>query len=88
MSNHANALLSITPNPSNGLVTLNTESLSGLTSIQVIDLSGKEVYNKNIMAGKGLKNTTLDLQNIADGHYLIKVVSNQQVQTGKVIINH
>ncbi len=82
------ATFSISPNPSNGLVTLNTESLNGLTSVEVIDLSGKQVFSKNIVAGKGLKNTTLDLQNIADGHYLIRVVSNSNVQTGKVIINH
>jgi PKD repeat protein len=85
---NTNAIVSISPNPSNGLITLNTESLNGLTSIDVLDLSGKLVFTKNIVAGKGLKNTTLDLQHLANGHYMIKVLSNSQVQTGKLIINH
>jgi PKD repeat protein len=87
-SAETSALVAISPNPSNGLVTLNTEALTGLTTVEVIDLSGKQVFSKNFVAGKGLKNTILDLQNIADGHYLIRVVSNSNVQTGKVIINH
>ena len=80
--------LFVTPNPSNGFVTLNTELWSGLTNVEVVDLSGKQVYSKSLMAGKGLKSTTLDLQNVANGHYLIKVVTNNNVQTGKMIINH
>ena len=83
-----NALLMVSPNPSNGLVTLNAESLNGLTYVEVLDLSGKQVFSKNIVAGKGLKNASLDLQNVADGHYLIKVVCDNMVQTGKLIINH
>ena len=84
----SSSLLTVTPNPSNGLVSLNIENLNGATSIQVIDLSGKQVFNKNLVAGKGLKNTVLDMQHIADGHYMIKVISDNQVQTGKLIINH
>ena len=84
----SSSLLMVTPNPSNGLVSLNLENLNGATSIQVIDLSGKQVFNKNIIAGKGLKNAVLDLQNIANGNYIIKVISDAKVQTGKVIINH
>ncbi|HRG59506.1 MAG TPA: PKD domain-containing protein [Bacteroidia bacterium] len=83
-----NAVLAITPNPSNGFVTINTESFIGTTNVELFDLSGKSVYSKNIMVGKGLKNTTLDLQNLANGNYLIKVVSENHVQTGKIIINH
>jgi PKD repeat protein len=80
--------VTISPNPSNGLLVLNTETLNGLTTVEVIDLSGKQVFSKNFVAGKGLKNTTLDLQNIADGHYLIRVISESKVQAGKMIINH
>jgi PKD repeat protein len=80
------ANIAISPNPSTGLVVLNTESLNGLTTVEVIDLSGKQVFSKSFVAVKGLKNTTLDLQNIANGNYLIRVISESNVQTGKLII--
>ena len=80
------ANIAISPNPSTGLVVLNTESLNGLTTVEVIDLSGKQVFSKNFVAVKGLKNTTLDLQNIANGNYLIRVISESNVQTGKLIM--
>lgn len=83
-----NVKFGVSPNPSNGLVTLNTENFIGLTSISVIDLSGKEVYSKSIFAGKGLKNATLDLQHLANGNYMIKVISDSEIKTGKMIINH
>jgi PKD repeat protein len=89
IENAANASsFSLTPNPSNGIFNLNTDMLNGLTQIDVVDLSGKQVFNKNINVNKGLKNITLDLQHVANGHYLIKVISNNNVQTGKLIINH
>lgn len=84
----SNVILGITPNPSNGLVSLNTEALQGSTSITIFDLSGKQVYTKSIVTGRGLKNTLLDVQHIADGHYLVKVVSDSKVQTAKLIIAH
>lgn len=80
--------IAIIPNPSNGIFSLNTNWIQGASSIQIIDITGKLVQTQTINTTKGQKSVSLNLQDVADGSYLVRVVSNQRVQTVKLLLNH
>lgn len=80
--------LSIVPNPSQGEFNINTNWLQGSSQIEVFDITGKNVHSQTINTTKGQKSVSIDLHVIADGSYLVRVVSNQRVQTVKLLVNH
>jgi PKD repeat protein len=80
--------ITIIPNPSNGIFSLNTNWIQGASSIDIIDITGNLVQSQTINTTKGQKSVALNLQDVADGSYLVRVVSNQRVQTVKLLVNH
>lgn len=80
--------ITIVPNPSNGIFNLNTNWMQGSSVVEIIDITGNLVQSQIINTTKGQKTVTLDLQGVADGSYLVRVVSNQRVQTVKLLVNH
>lgn len=80
--------LSVVPNPSQGEFSINTNWTQGSSQIEIFDITGKNVYVQTINTTKGQKSVLIDLHDIADGSYLVRVVSNQRVQTVKLLINH
>jgi len=80
--------ITIVPNPSNGIFSLNTNWIQGASSIDIIDITGNLVQSQTINTTKGQKSVALNLQDVSDGSYLVRVVSNQRVQTVKLLINH
>lgn len=80
--------ITIVPNPNNGIFSLNADWMQGLSQIEVIDLTGKLVHSQTINTTKGQKAATINLQDVADGSYLVRVVSDQRVQTVKLVVNH
>jgi hypothetical protein len=73
--------LSIYPNPSNGIFTMN---FSGENSRDVVvyDLMGNVVFEKNNTTDAMV---TLDLSTNANGIYLVKVVSNGEIISKRII---
>jgi hypothetical protein len=53
-----------------------------------MDITGKIIYSQTINTTKGQKSVTIDLTDVADGSYLVRVFSDQRVQTVKLLINH
>ncbi|MEY5048328.1 MAG: hypothetical protein RLZZ175_1687 [Bacteroidota bacterium] len=74
-----NNLFTIFPNPNNGTFTVNTNNEN--CSVEVSNITGEIVYQTALN-----ETTKLDLQNLAKGLYLIKVVSNEKSETKKLVI--
>jgi predicted outer membrane repeat protein len=70
----------ISPNPNNGTFTIDLKEENKLI---ITDALGRKVYEKTLQLGK----QKIDLQNENSGVYLITLISNNQSQTGKLILN-
>lgn len=81
------ALFNISPNPGNGTFALN---LSGLNAehavIKVYNLVGQELYKTDVDIVGGTVTKELQLSDVANGVYLVKVTANQHTLTKKVVI--
>lgn len=80
-NNSLNDLVSLYPNPSNG--TLNVNNLEVNSTIEVFNVIGEKVLNSNLLKG----NNTIDLSNLSNGSYFVKLNSNNQILTKKVILS-
>ncbi len=75
----ANELVKFYPNPSNGLITI---SLPQIAKITISDLSGKVVYTSTLNDGE----STINLNNLSSGIYLINFVGDSLNKTDKIIL--
>lgn len=75
----ANELVKFYPNPSNGLITI---SLPEIAKITISDLSGKVVYTSTLNNGE----STINLNNLSSGIYLINFVGDSLNKTDKIIL--
>ncbi len=80
--------ITIVPNPTNGIFSINADWMQGVSSIEIIDITGKLIQTQTINTTKGQKSVVLNLQDVTDGSYLVRVVSSQRVQTVKLLVNH
>ena len=74
-------VISVFPNPSNGVFTV-TGTVAG-SDLRVTDLAGKTLFQKAADDGK----TELDIGNLKEGIYLLKLRTNERIQTKKIIKN-
>ena len=76
---------SIFPNPTNGEFSITFESEAQNASVNIIDLNGKLVYNntRNVSAGEIVN---ISLLNLPEGMYLVNILSDNQTQYSKLII--
>ncbi len=72
--------ISVYPNPSNGIFNVKTSS-NDVSNIYIYDMSGKIIYS-NIL---NTDVNTIDISNQANGLYLIKVQTNDEIIIKKVI---
>lgn len=70
------------PNPARE--ELKIEGESGITGITVYDASGRII--KRVASINELKFTTIDIQNIPAGYYIVKIESNEYSETQKLIV--
>lgn len=61
---------------------------SGPASLQLIDLQGRIRYQGMMNTVKGKNFKTLDISNLSNGVYFLRVQSGSQVQTTKIFLNH
>jgi len=74
--------IQVYPIPSKGNITIQPVSkLSGITDFSISDMSGK-LLNKGILRGT----TTINIENLASGFYLLNVKNGDLVITKKIII--
>jgi len=80
------AAMAIYPNPSTGEVTLN---VSGITASQVqvrmVDAMGRQLMNKQV-AMDGFYSAELNLNDLANGLYLVEIVYNGEALTQRLMI--
>ncbi|HMI07566.1 MAG TPA: T9SS type A sorting domain-containing protein [Flavobacterium sp.] len=67
------------PNPVKDI--LNLSATGNITNVTVFNILGQEVYTKSINAPK----SQIDLSNLSKGTYLVKVTTDNQMKTIKVI---
>jgi hypothetical protein len=69
------------PNPADKLVNINT-SLDGVTTLDLLDLQGKQVKP----SVNFIQNTTIDIEELPAGMYLIRFVNNNTERTVRISI--
>jgi len=75
-----NRLFTISPNPSYGMLTLNLDKLSTV-SYKIADIAGRVV-----LSGKSNGNSTLNLNNLNKGIYLMSVTTGTKTESQKFIL--
>jgi hypothetical protein len=76
-----NNTISIFPNPTSGI--LNVTSTEASSSIEVINVIGEKVYSNTLVKG----NNSIDLSGLSNGAYFVKINSNNQITTKKVVLS-
>jgi hypothetical protein len=78
--------LEIYPNPSDGLIYVNYNlAQESVSSIQVISLTG-EVVHRVQLEGNSRIETTLDLESLSAGMYLLQIEMNEQIVHRRISI--
>ena len=72
----------ICPNPSNGDFNIIFDDANGTHSIEIFSLLGQKVFEKNNTQG-----SSISVNNLQKGTYLIKVTKDSKSRTEKIIIN-
>lgn len=76
----------IYPNPNKGSFNVDIEDVNGDLKLELTDLSGKTIYQERFFIN-GVFNKTINVDNISKGVYIMKIVMNGNVSSGKIIIN-
>ena len=76
----------VLPNPSAGLFTVVLETKSADIQLAVLDIAGKVVHKQFIAGGINQTIGTLDLQNFANGIYILQATSNGSKTTARLVI--
>jgi hypothetical protein len=85
----ANAGISIYPNPALDEVNVQMEvTESANIEFTLIDLVGQTLVAKDIYVRNGMNHETIDLSNLSNGIYLLKLRNGSSVYTKKLIINN
>ena len=84
----SNAGISIFPNPANTEVNIQM-SISASADIEftLIDLVGQTLISKDLNFTPGLNNERIELSNLSNGIYLLKMKKGTNIYTNKLIIN-
>jgi glucose/arabinose dehydrogenase len=78
--------LTIAPNPAQNELNLSLNlNASGSLNIQIFDVSGRVVKEWNEASANGMHNTLLDVSDLTNGIYNLKVTINNQAQVKKFV---
>lgn len=76
--------IKIFPNPTQAILNINSIDQANIKSIKVLDLQGRQVFNANDM---NTKNALLNLSNVVNGVYLLKIETENGSLIEKVTIS-
>jgi hypothetical protein len=79
--NIAVGAVSVYPNPNNGMFTVNIPDFNSTTTITVVNVIGETVLKQNVTSEK----TQINLNDLSNGIYLVKIDNNQTTQIYKII---
>ena len=78
------ANIKVYPNPTNGLLNIDLNTLTEDVRIDVFNIVGQQV-----MSTQNARNlTTLDLSNVSNGVYFVRISNDEAVISKKVIVSH
>jgi hypothetical protein len=78
----------IYPNPNNGLFDLSMQDINGQNAvITIYNLIGDLIYEKNLETTEGSINGEIQLHDVANGVYFVKINANNKILTKKLVIN-
>lgn len=81
-----NATLNIYPNPTKGDFTIAISSNTDLNAaIQILSIDGRVVYEDHLSTSGGLYEKQVNISNLADGIYYLKMQSSQATKTYKIL---
>lgn len=79
--------LSVSPNPNKGLFNLSFEvKEKGDVSIELLNPAGQRIFNQSYPGFNGAFNKQMNVGNINDGQYILKIFHNKKTYLQKVII--
>ncbi len=82
------AQVNLYPNPAKDQISVQLHlDRAAIVEFSLIDLTGQTVINRNLTLAPGSSRTSIALNNIANGIYMVKLTKGQQVYTNKLIIN-
>jgi len=77
---------SIYPNPSNGIVNLDLQIDAKPYGIYIIDVTGKTVYTSSSLGSNDYKSSIINLKYLPAGIYFVKIKTETEIYTKKLII--
>lgn len=82
------AKVSLFPNPASDEISieLNTTE-NAVVEFTLVDLTGQTVVNRNLNFAAGTNKHTIQLNNVSNGIYMVKLSKGNEVYTNKLIIN-
>jgi len=81
-----NTILNVYPNPAKDVVNVIFNANTNTNQILIIDITGKEVVKQQLNFGIGLNETTISLNNLNTGVYFLSIISENKIETQKLII--
>ena len=86
--NSENGVISVYPNPASRILHLDYQmGAAGSFEAKLITLQGITVQKIEIYSNEGLNKATLDIRNLPNGVYMLKMTQGEQTQMRKVVIN-
>ena len=77
--------LNLYPNPSTGLFTIDLPATGSKSTLSITDMLGKEVVSRNIEETNA-QQINIDLVNFANGSYIVKIISGNNIYRSKIEI--
>ncbi len=80
--------IKVFPNPNDGVFEVELlGSIGNKAEIQIYDLMGRQVFSEKMNANGDFASSSLELQHIPAGHYMIKIVTSERVYTKEFVKN-
>jgi hypothetical protein len=84
--NNSSTNLNIYPNPSTGMVNIQSSVVSSQWSVEVYDVLGQVVYQKTEQINGGKINEQVNLTDLSDGIYTLRLITDNGSAVRKVVI--
>ena len=80
--------LTVSPNPVNSVANLSFKSkVAGTASVTITNQLGGIVLSKTITVAVGLNKNTIDVSNLANGLYYIKLQNDATIEMARIVVN-
>lgn len=78
--------ISIYPNPASSLINFEFESANNsIVNFQIVNMIGKLLIEDSKVVSKGIISSQMDIKNLPEGVYYLKIIENDAVYKGKFV---